>query len=177
MRYYLRLKFTMKIYNSIYDLKDLTAEEEDFALENGCIENMRFNRYRKSLQYRLHAFLRSFIPHVIFKYYDDWAWNKLINKGIPDTGVAALMGNFYAESYVVPYLTQGDSEPFQVSIDYTNNVNNGTISEYDFVHNGPRGGGYGLAQWTYWSRKENLYNYFYILTLIFRDLIVSTTFC
>lgn len=70
----------MKIYNSIYDLKDLTAEEEDFALENGCIENMRFNRYRKSLQYRLHAFLRSFIPHVIFKYYADWAWNKLINK-------------------------------------------------------------------------------------------------
>lgn len=85
-------------------------------------------------------------------------WNKLINKGIPDTGVAALMGNFYAESYVVPYLTQGDSEPFQVSIDYTNNVNNGTISEYDFVHNGPRGGGYGLAQWTYKPRKQGLYN-------------------
>jgi hypothetical protein len=41
---------------------------------------------------------------------------------------------------------------------YTNKVNAGTwVSPggKDFIHDSA---GYGLAQWTYWSRKEDLYN-------------------
>lgn len=87
-------------------------------------------------------------------------WNKLKSYGLSDESVAALMGNLYAESLCVPYIVQSNlTPPFSYSINYTTDVNNGTISEYDFVHNGPNGGGYGLAQWTYKTRKQGLYDY------------------
>ena len=37
-------------------------------------------------------------------------------------------------------------------------VDRGDISREQFVYNGPGGGGYGLCQWTYWSRKAGLYD-------------------
>lgn len=74
-------------------------------------------------------------------------------------GVAGLMGNLYAESGCVPFRVQGDMTfPFTFSTNYTQNVDNGTIGRYAFCHNGPNGGGYGLAQWTYYTRKETLYD-------------------
>lgn len=76
-------------------------------------------------------------------------------------GVAGLMGNLYAESGCVPFRVQGDyTFPFAYSQDYTDRVDNGTVSEFAFVHNLPdnsHGKGYGLAQWTYYSRKQQLY--------------------
>lgn len=76
-------------------------------------------------------------------------------------GVCALMGNWVAESGLIPYRVQGDfsNQPkFPTSQKYTHNVDSGAISEYNFVHNGPGGGGYGLAQWTYYTRKQGMYN-------------------
>ena len=59
-----------------------------------------------------------------------------------------------------PDIVQGDIPYSEYSQQYTSDVDNGIISEYDFVHNGPNGGGYGLAQWTYYTRKQALYNMF-----------------
>lgn len=73
-------------------------------------------------------------------------------------GVAGLMGNLQWESGLCPYRLQGDfSDGWTTSIEYTAKVDNGTISKDDFVHNGPNGGGYGLAQWTFYTRKQELY--------------------
>ena len=85
-----------------------------------------------------------------------WAYflGKLGNK----YGVAGLMGNLEAESGMHPDRVQGDIPYSDYSKNYTAKVDNGTISEYNFVHNGPNGGGYGLAQWTYYTRKQALYN-------------------
>ena len=52
---------------------------------------------------------------------------------------------------------------------YINNVDNGVISRDDFIYHGcsADGGvssgqlGFGLAQWTYYSRKEGFYDYMY----------------
>ena len=87
-------------------------------------------------------------------------WNDLKSFfGGNEIGTAAMMGNLFAESSIVPYRLQGDfSSGFQTSLQYTDRVDNGTVSEYDFVHNGPNGGGYGLAQWTFQSRKQGLYD-------------------
>ena len=87
-------------------------------------------------------------------------WNDLKSFfGGNEIGTAAMMGNLFAESGIVPYRLQGDfSTGFQTSLQYTANVDNGTISERDFVYNGPNGGGYGLAQWTFRTRKQGLYN-------------------
>ena len=86
-------------------------------------------------------------------------WNLLLADIGNEIGVAALMGNLQAESGLIPYRVQGDfSSGYSESISYTEKVNSGEISEYDFVHNGPNGGGYGLAQWTFYTRKQGLYD-------------------
>lgn len=88
-----------------------------------------------------------------------YIWNYFKGKIGNEYGVAGLMGNLQAESGLCPYRLQGDfTSGYSTSKTYTANVNSGAISEYDFVHNGPGGGGYGLAQWTFYTRKQNLYN-------------------
>ena len=77
-----------------------------------------------------------------------------------EIGVAALMGNLQAESGLYPDRVQGDIPYSDYSKTYTANVDNGSISENDFVNNGPNRGGYGLAQWTFYTRKQGLYNMF-----------------
>ena len=75
------------------------------------------------------------------------------------TGVCGLMGNLVAESNLVSYVVQGYGRDLEYCRQYTAQVDNGTISEYNFVYKGPNGGGYGLAQWTSHGRKQNLYDY------------------
>ncbi len=92
--------------------------------------------------------------------YGQQVWNSLLPFfGGNEYGTAAMMGNLFHESGIIPYRLQGDfSSGFQTSLQYTSNVDNGIVSEHDFVNNGPNGGGYGLAQWTYYTRKQALYN-------------------
>ncbi len=100
--------------------------------------------------------------------YKDWGYSKAVWDNLMtyignEIGVAALMGNLYAESYIIPYRCQGDFNSvtkFLPSRNYTKNVDNGIVSEYDFVEHGlyERQDGYGLAQWTYYTRKQALYN-------------------
>lgn len=86
-------------------------------------------------------------------------WNFFVGNGYTKAGTAGIMGNMQSESSFIPQRLQGDfSDGYTESLDYTDKVDRGVISEYDFVNNGPGGGGYGLAQWTYYDRKQNLYN-------------------
>ena len=85
-------------------------------------------------------------------------WNALKGKGLSDYAVAAIMGNMEAESNCVACRLQGDfSTGYTTSQSYARRVDNGEISEYDFVNRGPNGGGFGLCQWTYPPRKKGLY--------------------
>lgn len=88
-------------------------------------------------------------------------WDYLYEHIGNEYGVAGLMGNLYAESGVFPQRCQGDfSKGFQASIDYTNKVDSGEVSEHDFVEYGlyKNADGYGLAQWTIRKRKQGLYD-------------------
>lgn len=87
-----------------------------------------------------------------------YIWNYFTGKIGNEYGVAGLMGNLQAESGLHCDRVQGDIPYSSYSQEYTAQVDSGAISENDFVHNGPGGGGYGLAQWTYYSRKQALYN-------------------
>lgn len=73
-------------------------------------------------------------------------------------GVCALMGNLYVESTLNPGLLESSKARKMgiTSADYRNRVDTGEITKDQFAHDGA---GYGLAQWTYWSRKEALYNF------------------
>ena len=83
-------------------------------------------------------------------------WNYLKSQGLNDCGAAGLMGNLYAESGLIPTNLQNSYEKKLGYTDaaYTAAVDSGAYS--NFVRDSA---GYGLAQWTYWSRKQALLNY------------------
>ena len=71
-----------------------------------------------------------------------------------DAGVAGLMGNLFAESGLNPKNLQNTYEKKLGYTDatYTAAVDNGTYTNFD-----RDSAGYGLCQWTYWTRKQALY--------------------
>ena len=85
-------------------------------------------------------------------------WNELKRRGFSGVAAAAIMGNMEAESNCISFRVQGDfSENYIRSQEYTAQVDAGKISQQEFVYDGPGGGGYGLCQWTYPTRKAGLY--------------------
>ena len=92
-------------------------------------------------------------------------WKFLKSKGFTDFGVSGLMGNLYAESGLSPINLQNSYEKKLNFTDqsYTQAVDNGSYT--NFVKDAA---GYGLAQWTYWSRKQNLFCTLQIIKYIFR---------
>ena len=73
------------------------------------------------------------------------------SKELCNNGIFGLFGNLYAESGMKPGNLQNSSEKKLGLTDeaYTAAVDSGNYK--NFVHDSA---GYGLAQWTYWSRKE-----------------------
>lgn len=83
-------------------------------------------------------------------------WSYFEDKGFSKYGIAGLMGNLYAESGLYPQNLQNTYNSLLgfTDAEYTKAVDNGTYT--NFVNDAA---GYGLAQWTYWSRKKNLLNF------------------
>lgn len=95
--------------------------------------------------------------------YSKAVWDNLMTYINNPIGVAAMMGNLFAESGIVPYRCEKDNNStnkFLASKNYTKDVDSGAVSENAFVNGGLYEGkpGYGLAQWSYYSRKQALYN-------------------
>jgi len=83
-------------------------------------------------------------------------WSFLKAQGLTDAGAAGLMGNLYAESGLRPNNLQNSYEGKlgMTDAEYTERVDSGSYT--NFVRDSA---GYGLCQWTYWSRKEALLAY------------------
>lgn len=83
-------------------------------------------------------------------------WDYLLDKLGNEYGVAGLMGNIYAESGLRSNNLQNTYETKLGYTDatYTTAIDNGSYT--NFVHDSA---GYGLAQWTYYSRKQALLDY------------------
>jgi len=83
-------------------------------------------------------------------------WDFLKAKALNDFAVAGLMGNLLAESNMLPINLQNTYEKKlgMTDAEYTAAVDQGIYK--DFVKDSA---GYGLAQWTYYSRKEDLLEY------------------
>lgn len=83
-------------------------------------------------------------------------WNFLKQKGFTDAGAAGAIGNMDAESALRPNNLQDTSNRTSGMSDeqYTAAVNNGTYS--NFIYDAF---GYGLCQWTWWTRKKALLNF------------------
>ena len=93
---------------------------------------------------------------LVGKTNEEKIWNYLKAAGLSDCGVAGLMGNLYAESALSSTNLQNTYEKSLgfTDAEYTAAVDDGNYS--NFVKDQA---GYGLAQWTFWSRKQSLLNY------------------
>lgn len=76
--------------------------------------------------------------------------------GVTKEGMCAILANVQAESVFDPTNLE-DTANYKLGVSdatYTKQVDDGTYTR--FVNDGY---GYGLAQWTFWSRKQKFYNY------------------
>ena len=83
-------------------------------------------------------------------------WNYLINAGLTKEGTAGLMGNLKADSSLrsILYDNSYKKKIGWTNQEYVDKVNNGEYSENEFVNDKI---GFGIAQWTYYTRKQSLY--------------------
>lgn len=92
-------------------------------------------------------------------------WDYLKNQGLNDFGVAGLMGNLYAESGLMPNnLQNSGNKNFNLTDDDYVRIIDTDDKSYSCVYNGKKyygreaviydGQGFGIAQWTFWSRKK-----------------------
>lgn len=87
-----------------------------------------------------------------------YIWDTLKKAGFTDIATAGVMGNLYDESHFLSNNLQNSFEKkFNMDDEaYTSLINAKLYPEESFAKDGA---GYGLAQWTYWTRKQNLYKY------------------
>lgn len=83
-------------------------------------------------------------------------WNYLIGRGLSKAGAAGLMGNIYAESAFRPNNLQNS---YERKLGYTDDTYTAAVDSGSYTNFVRDSAGYGLAQWTYWSRKQNLLNF------------------
>ena len=87
-------------------------------------------------------------------------WNYFVGQFNNPVGAAAVLANINAESSCFPQRVEGDlSSKGTVSSNYTQSVDDGSISLASFISDTPGkgyGNGYGLCQWTR-ERKAGLY--------------------
>ncbi len=76
-----------------------------------------------------------------------------MGKGFSKYGVAGLMGNLRAESALEPKNLQNS---YEKKLGYTNDTYTSAVDSGKYKNFVNDKAGYGLAQWTYWSRKQNL---------------------
>lgn len=97
-------------------------------------------------------------PEVSDDLTEEEMYNFFKDQGMNDFGVSGLMGNLYAESGLKSTNLQNTYEKKleYTDTDYTEAVDSGSYSRDDFINDKA---GYGLAQWTYYTRKQNLIDF------------------
>lgn len=83
-------------------------------------------------------------------------WNYLTSAGLNACGAAGLMGNLYAESGLSPTNLQNT---YEKKLGYTDATYTAAVDNGVYTNFAKDGAGYGLAQWTYHTRKAALLNF------------------
>ena len=99
-------------------------------------------------------------------------YNVLIEGGLSPAGACAMLGNMYCESGLKSNIVE--TRCSMGGPDYTYNVDNGFISREQFIRDSY---GYGLCQWTYYTRKASLYDYAKSICASIGDERMQCDFC
>lgn len=80
-------------------------------------------------------------------------WDRLLAAGLSKAGAAGLMGNLKAESNLEPCNLQNK---FEKKLGFTDATYTAAVDDETYTNFANDGAGYGLAQWTYRTRKALL---------------------
>lgn len=83
-------------------------------------------------------------------------YNAFINAGMTPCGACGLLGNLKAESNLNPKNLQ---DVFNTKLGMTDEQYTKAVDDGSYTNFARDAMGYGLAQWTYWSRKQELLNH------------------
>ncbi|MBP3536944.1 MAG: N-acetylmuramoyl-L-alanine amidase [Muribaculaceae bacterium] len=83
-------------------------------------------------------------------------WDFLMGKIGNACGVAGLMGNLFAESAL---RSDNLQNTYEKKLGYSDDEYTAAVDCGDYTNFVKDSAGYGLAQWTHWSRKQGLLNY------------------
>lgn len=100
-------------------------------------------------------------------------WNFFKGKGLNDFAVAGIMGNLYAESGLKPTNLQNS---YESKLGYTDDTYTAAVDSGAYTNFVKDSAGYGLAQWTFWSRKQALLDYAHSAGKSIGDLTVQLEF-
>ena len=107
---------------------------------------------RRSSQ-RLETICKEVLMALTGKSNEEKIWNYLIARGLSKCGAAGLMGNIYAESALKPTNLQNS---FEKKLGYNDESYTAAVDSGSYGNFVKDSAGYGLCQWTFWSRKQNL---------------------
>lgn len=95
---------------------------------------------------------------LVGKSNEEKIWNYFKSKNLNDYGCAGLIGNLFCESGLMPNNLQntGNKKLGMTDDEYVAAVNNGSYTKEQFIRDSQ---GFGICQWTYWSRKQSLYEF------------------
>ena len=80
-------------------------------------------------------------------------WNALRAAGMTEAGAAGMMGNLKAESALIPTNLQNT---YEHKLGFTDATYTAAVDARTYTNFARDGAGYGLAQWTFHSRKASL---------------------
>lgn len=100
-------------------------------------------------------------------------YNRLRGHGMTAAGACAMLGNMQAESGLKSNIVQRGMQSLSDE-EYTRRVDAYPTSEDTFIHDAV---GYGLCQWTYWSRKKALVEYAHDIGKSVGDEEMQVDFC
>lgn len=83
-------------------------------------------------------------------------WNYFKSHGLNDFGTAGLMGNLYAESGLNPKNIQ---QTYERKLGYSDDSYTDAVDHGIYTNFVKDSAGYGIAQWTFWSRKQALFSF------------------
>lgn len=83
-------------------------------------------------------------------------WTTLRGAGLTEAGTAGLMGNLKAESALIPTNLQNT---YERKLGYTDATYTAAVDNGSYTGFSKDGAGYGLAQWTYHTRKAALLSF------------------
>lgn len=106
--------------------------------------------------------------------YAQTIYNHLRRAGMTECGALAMLGNWQQESGCEPGRVQGDFDSFRrVSKQYVSDISVGKITRDQFARDQK---GIGLAQWTWYERKYNLYDFWKKYGSGLDDVVMQTEF-